>query len=97
MDEQAAERERKEREELLGRKEATAKRPQAAPAVATAQKDATSAGQAAAMAMRSVQERGQKLNELGDKTEELADGARNFYEMAKAMRMREQNKKWYEL
>jgi hypothetical protein len=44
-----------------------------------------------------VQERGEKLSELGDKTDELQNEAANFYELARALRMKQEKKKWYEL
>ena len=70
---------------------------QAPAAVSASQKEAASASNAAQQALKNLQERGQKLNDLGDKTNELQDNASKFYEMAKAMRQKEENKKWYEL
>ena len=42
-------------------------------------------------------ERGEKLNHLGNKTEGLANDAQNFADMAKQIRQREANKKWWHL
>ena len=41
-----------------------------------------------------VAERGEKLERLGDKTNDLRDGALNFYEQAKALR-KKQESSWF--
>ena len=66
-------------------------------ATAAAMKESGTAAQAIQAAAKNLQERGQKLSELGDKASELSDSALHFSEMARQMRMREENKKWYEL
>jgi len=43
-------------------------------------------------AMRALQERGEKLQELSNKTAELADEAANFYELSRKLRKSQQRK-----
>ncbi|PRP78283.1 NUAK family SNF1-like kinase 1-like [Planoprotostelium fungivorum] len=47
--------------------------------------------------IQALQERGEKLQQLSDKSEELNQGAGDFYNMAKEIRKREESKKWWEL
>lgn len=42
-------------------------------------------------------ERGEKLQTLETKVTDLAQRSQNFLEMAKKLRQKEENKKWYEL
>ena len=44
-----------------------------------------------------MNERGEKLSELGDKTNELQNEAANFYDLARQLRQKNEKKKWYEL
>ena len=46
--------------------------------------------------MKKLAERGEKLNQISDKTAELENDAADFMTMAKKLAEREKNKKWYE-
>ena len=46
--------------------------------------------------MNKLAERGEKLNQISDKTAELENDAADFMTMAKKLAEREKNKKWYE-
>ena len=46
--------------------------------------------------MNKLAERGEKLSQIQDKTQQLEDDAMDFMTMAKKLAEREKNKKWYE-
>jgi hypothetical protein len=51
----------------------------------------------ASKAKMALVERGQRLNELEDRTEQMADNAKEFGEASKSLLNMYKNKKWYQL
>lgn len=47
--------------------------------------------------MVKLEERGEKLNTINNKAEEMANNAMGFASIAKEIRNREANKKWWQL
>ena len=47
--------------------------------------------------MVALEERGEKLRNLQDKTAELGDGAADFASVAKALKEQSANRKWWQL
>ena len=58
---------------------------------------AESVGAIAAENRARLEERGEKLGQLSDKTENMANSAKDFASMARAIRDKEANRKWWQL
>eukprot|EP00965_Chrysotila_dentata_P140187 4634631-Pleurochrysis_carterae.AAC.1 len=82
--------ERATREELLGGASASGKAVKAAPAPARRGGSRDGASNAMADGLRAAGERGEKLGELGDKTQKLADDADEFLSLASQLRKQQE-------